>query len=80
MNISHCPETSKDANGSPGIAGLRLYPMWLSEDSTLHSAKAQPGGCVEICLFYMCRSNPLSLCQGIFYLLFEGGGRYGRRP
>jgi hypothetical protein len=39
----HCPETWKHANGSAGIAGLRLYLMWLSESSTSHSAKTQLG-------------------------------------
>lgn len=51
MNRCCCPETSRDANGSTGFAGLRLNLTQLvaavqGGKPMSHSAKARSGGVV----------------------------------
>ena len=45
--------------------------MWLSANSTSHSAKAQPGGCADAVGFFCYGSRPLNIVRGLFDLLEE---------
>jgi len=50
MEICHCPELSRDKNGSAGIVELRLYLMWLGNASKPYSAKAKQVEGLFLCI------------------------------